>query len=217
MYTPKPFAEDRPEVLQHLIRSSPFGTLVTITSDGLQASHIPFVLKPAPPPYGALQGHVARANSQWRTSSPDAEALVIFLGPESYITPSWYPTKQETGKVVPTWNYVVVHAYGKLRVIEDEAWLKRHVEELTDQLEHMREAPWRVSDVPRDFTSTLLRAIVGLEIEMSRLVGKWKLGQNRSIEDQLGVLKGLRAEDTPSASSMVQAMTSRDPTLGVKE
>lgn len=210
MYLPKPFAEERPEVLHDFIRTSPFGTLVTMTADGLEASHIPFVLKTEPRPLGTLQGHVARGNGQWRDSSLDTEALVIFMGPESYITPSWYPTKQQTGKVVPTWNYVVVHAYGQLRVIEDEAWLERHVEELTVQQEHRREEPWHVSDAPREFTSKLLRAIVGVEIEVSRLLGKWKLGQNRSAEDQAGVLEGLSAESHPAASSMVRYLKNRD-------
>lgn len=210
MYIPKHFSEDRLEALQTLIRKSPFGTLVTTTTDGLEASHIPFVLKPDPLSLGTLQGHVARGNSQWRNSSLDMEALVIFLGPESYITPSWYPTKQETGKVVPTWNYVVVHAYGQLQVIEDKEWLQRHVEELTFQQEHGREEPWRVSDAPHEYTSKLLRAIVGVEIQLSRLLGKWKLSQNRSAEDQAGVLEGLNAEASPSALAMVRCMESRD-------
>ncbi|BAS26860.1 FMN-binding negative transcriptional regulator [Limnochorda pilosa] len=204
MYVPKRFAETRLEALQELIGSCPFGTLITMTTQGLEANHIPFVLKADPGPYGALQGHVAQANSQWKDFDPDVEALVVFQGPQAYISPSWYPTIQETGKVVPTWNYMVVHAYGKLRVIQDQDWLQRHVEELTDQQERRREEPWHVSDAPPEFTTKLMHAIVGVEIHVSRLVGKWKLGQNRSIEDQMGLMKGLSMEDDADALSMAR-------------
>lgn len=205
VYVPKHFQEERPEVLLGFLRSCPFGTLVTKTKDsGLEANSIPFVLKNDPPPQGTLQGHVARANAQWKSFDPDLEALVIFQGPQSYISPSWYPTKQETGKVVPTWNYVTVHAYGKLRIIEDPDWLAKHVDELTRQHEDGREEPWSVADAPFDFTEKLLHAIVGVEIRIARLVGKWKLGQNRSLDDQMGMLKGLENERDASALSMAR-------------
>lgn len=206
MYLPKHFAEKRPEVLHGFIRSSPFGTLITMTAHGLEASHIPFVFKPDPAPFGTLQGHLARANSQWKVSTPDVEALVIFNGPDAYITPSWYPTKRDTGKAVPTWNYVVVHAYGKLQVIEDEDWLKTHVEELTNQHEQGRDEPWKVSDAPADYTARLLKGFVGVQIELTRLEGKWKLGQNRSEADRQGVFEGLKAESDVTSRSMVEYM-----------
>lgn len=202
MYVPKHFAESRPEVLHGFIRSRPFGTLITMTARGLEASHIPFVLKSNPAPFGTLQGHLARANSQWEDFTPNVEALVIFNGPDAYITPSWYPTKHETGKAVPTWNYIVAHAYGKLQVIEDEGWLQTHVEELTNQHEQNRAVPWKVSDAPVDYTAKLLKGIVGVEIELSRLEGKWKLGQNRPEADQLGIIEGLKAERDLSSRSM---------------
>lgn len=204
MYVPKHFAEDRLEVLHDLIRSRAFGTLVTLTPDGLGASHVPFVLKADPAPLGTLQGHLARANAQWKRSSPDVEALVIFHGPDAYITPSWYPTKRETGKVVPTWNYIVVHAHGKLEVIEDEDWLQSHVEELTNQCERGRPEPWKVSDAPAGFASKLLKGIVGVQIELSRLEGKWKLGQNRPQADQQGVFEGLKAEWDAASRAMAE-------------
>jgi len=206
MYVPKHFAETRPEIMHKLIRSYPFGTLITMTSHGLEASHIPFVFKPDPAPFGTLQGHLARANSQWKVSTPDVEALVIFNGPDAYITPSWYPTKRDTGKAVPTWNYVVVHAYGKLQVIEDEDWLKTHVEELTNQHEQGRDEPWKVSDAPADYTARLLKGFVGVQIELTRLEGKWKLGQNRSEADRQGVFEGLKAESDVTSRSMVEYM-----------
>lgn len=206
MYLPKYFEETRTEVLHELIRTCAFGTLITMTSAGLEASHIPFVLDTDPLPFGTLRAHIARANSQWQTFSPDVEALVIFYGPNSYISPSWYPTKQETGKVVPTWNYVVVHAYGRLRIEQDPAWLRTHVEELTDQHELARDNPWHVSDAPSDFTQALLGAIVGVELHITRLIGKWKLGQNRPIADQEGILKGRRLHGNMPEPSLAKYM-----------
>lgn len=209
MYVPKHFKEERPEVMHQLMRSYPFGTLVTMNFDGPEASHLPFVLDIAPPPYGTLRGHIARANPQWSNLSPDVEALVIFQGPQAYISPSWYATKQETGKVVPTWNYAVVHAYGKLRIMHDQRWLLDHVEQLTNQQESGRKKSWKVSDAPVDFTNKLLHAIVGIELEVSRLIGKWKLGQNRPLADQTGVMKGLSADGDAFALSMLRLLSKR--------
>jgi Transcriptional regulator len=206
VYLPKHFAETRLDVLHGFIRSRAFGTLVTMTTRGIEANHIPFVLKSDPAPFGTLEGHLARANSQWRDSIPHVEALVIFEGPDAYIAPSWYPTKRETGKAVPTWNYIVVHARGKLRVIEDESWLRSHVEELTHQHERGRGEPWAVSDAPPGYIEQLLRGTVGIQIELTRLEGKWKLGQNRSEADRRGVLEGLRAEPGLSSQWMAECM-----------
>ena len=203
MYVPKHFAETRPESLAELLRTVAFGTLVTVTPAGLEANPLPFVYKPDPPPWGVLQAHLARANTQWQTFDPSVEALFIVQGPDAYITPSWYPSKRETGKAVPTWNYVVVHAYGQLRVTEDPEWLRRHVEELTDQQERARPEPWRVTDAPAEYTAAMLKAIVGVELRITRLIGKWKLGQNRSLADRQGMAAGLASEGDEGSRALL--------------
>jgi len=176
---------------------------VTLGEEGLVANHIPFILDAGAGALGTLRGHVARANGQWRPAGTpasmenvrrDVEALVIFQGPQSYITPSWYPTKQETGKVVPTWNYAVVHAYGALRPIEDGEWLSNQIERLTVLQEGVRAEPWAVSDAPGDFIDAMMKAIVGIEIEITRMDGKWKVSQNRPVTDRQGVVEGLRTD-----------------------
>ena len=202
MYLPKSFEPPDVNTLQHFIRAHPFGALVTMTSSGLDANHIPFVFDQEPSPYGTLRGHVARANPIWRECQASPDALVMFQGPDSFISPSWYPTKQETGAVVPTWNYIVVHAHGTVRVVEDAAWLRAHVEALTDRLEASREAPWAVSDAPADYIQKMVGAIVGIEMPIARLTGKWKLSQNRSERDRAGVVNGLQSEGSDSASTM---------------
>src|SRR5437870_9970841 len=178
MYLPTHFEETRVQVLHALIGAHPLGALVAMTGAGLDANHIPFEIDPEPAPFGTLRGHVARANSIWRDSSPDVSALAIFHGPDAYISPSWYPAKQETGKVVPTWNYAVVHAHGPLRIIDDKAWLRDFVTKLTNRHEADRRDPWHVTDAPADYIDTMLEAIIGLEIPITRLVGKWKMSQN---------------------------------------
>jgi len=193
MYIPKQFAEPRVDVLHRLIRANPLATLVTLSSDGLEANHIPLHLSPDPGPLGTLRGHVARANPVWSDFASDVESLAIFHGRNAYITPSWYPTKQETGKVVPTWNYVVAHAYGKLRVIDDPVWLRSHLDALTAHNEASFASPWHIGDAPADYIDRLLGAIVGIEIVVARLVGKRKASQNQPAENQAGVLRGLRA------------------------
>ena len=201
MYLPKHFEETRVEVLHRLIRDEPLATLVTLGPDGLNANHLPLDLDPEPDPFGTIRGHVARGNRMWQDTSPDVEALAVFQGSQRYITPSWYPTKQETGKVTPTWNYVVVHAYGKPRFRDDPAWLRDHVERLTNRHESARALPWRVTDAPEDYVAALLRGIVGFEIRVTRLVGKWKVSQNRSRAERQGVGMGLReGDDTESAA-----------------
>jgi transcriptional regulator len=202
MYLPKSFEPPDVDALQQFVRTHPFGMLVTMTSSGLDGNHLPFLIDAAPAPYGTLHGHVARANSMWRECGAGAEALVIFQGPDSFISPSWYPTKRETATVVPTWNYVVVHAHGRVRAIEDAVWLRAHVEALTNRHEQERDAPWAVSDAPEDYIQTLVGAIVGLEITITRLTGKWKLSQNRSERDREGVINGLLDEGSESATTM---------------
>jgi transcriptional regulator len=202
MYLPKAFEPPDVDTMQQFVRVNPFGALVTMTSGGLEGNHIPFLIDAEPAPYGTLRGHVARANPIWRECEQSLEALVIFQGPDSFISPSWYPSKQETAAVVPTWNYVVVHAHGPVRVIQDADWLRAHVEALTNRHEQDRDPPWAVSDAPADFIQKLVRAIVGLEIPITRLTGKWKLGQNRSERDRAGVVDGLRREGRESAEAL---------------
>jgi transcriptional regulator len=202
MYIPKHFAEPRIDVLHQLIRDHPLSTLVTLASNGLNANHIPLHLSQEPSPFGTLRGHVARANPIWNDIATDVEALAIFRGPDAYITPSWYPTKAETGRVVPTWNYAVAHAYGPLRVVDDPAWVRAHLEALTTHNEGAFAEPWRVEDAPSDFIDRLIGAVVGIEIVITRLSGKWKTSQNQPAENQAGVIHGLRASGEAEATQM---------------
>lgn len=202
MYLPKHFAESRVDVLHQLILAHPLATLVTSGSGGLDANHIPLHLSPAPAPFGCLRGHVARANPLWRDSDNTVEALAIFQGPDAYVTPSWYATKAESGKAVPTWNYAVAHAYGHLRVVDDREWLRDHLAAMTAHHEARFDAPWRIEDAPADFLEHMLTAVVGIEIVISRLVGKWKTSQNQPARNQAGIVRGLRASGTASATAM---------------
>jgi transcriptional regulator len=189
-----------------LIREHPLGLLVTLGSEGLNGNHIPIEVDPDPAPFGTLRAHVARANPVWRDHATDVEALVVFQGPAGYVTPSWYPTKQESGKVVPTYNYAVVHAYGPMRIVEDAAWLRSLVGRLTDRFEATRDEPWRVTDAPADYIDAQLRAIVGIEIPITRLLGKWKMSQNRPEADRASVERALIASGDPDAAALVRAM-----------
>jgi len=202
MYIPKHFEETRAPLLHALVEAHPFCTLVTMGTGGLMASHIPMVLEHDGASSGVLQGHVSRANSQWKEFTPEVEALAIFVGPDHYITPTWYAEKAETGRVVPTWNYAVVHAYGRLRVVEDAAWLRRHVEALTKTHETGMARPWKVDDAPEDFVSAMVKGIVGLELAVTRMEGKWKASQNRSERDRRGVAEGLDELGTESSRAM---------------
>lgn len=202
MYLPQHFEETNVGVLHDLIRAHPLGSLVVMTSQGLDANHIPFLVQPEPLPFGSLRGHVARGNAVWRDAAAGAEALVIFQGAEAYISPSLYPSKQEHGKVVPTWNYAVVHAHGRIRAIDDPAWLRGHVDELVGRHEAGRPMPWKTSDAPSDFVDKLLHAIVGIEIRIDRLVGKWKVSQNRPPADREGVVEGLTQDGSAAAAAM---------------
>src|SRR5262245_26390554 len=203
MYNPAHFREARIPVLHELIRHHPLAALVTLGPEGLVANHIPMEIDPEPGPFGTLRGHVARANPVWREAGASAiEALAIFAGPQRYITPSWYPTKAESGRVVPTWNYAVVHVHGPLRAIDDAAWLRAFVTRLTDRHEAARAVPWRVTDAPDDFIERQLGAIVGIEIPVRRLEGKWKVSQNRDEGDRSGVVAGLREGDDAAARLM---------------
>ena len=202
MHIPKHFEETSIDVLHALIRARPLATLVTLSSGGLSANHIPLYLSAEPLPFGTLRGHVARANPVWTDYEQDVEALAVFHGPDAYITPSWYATKKETGKVVPTWNYAVVHAHGSLRVIDDPVWVRANIEALTNQHEEKFQKPWAVSDAPADFTERLIGSIVGIEIVITRLYGKWKVSQNQPPQNQAGVVQGLSVVGDGNASAM---------------
>jgi len=192
MYNPPHFQEQRTEVLHQLIREHSLAALVTLGPDGLIANHVPLILYPDSGPLGTLRGHLSSMNSQWRDSLPSVPALAIFQGPSAYITPSWYPSKDAGGKVVPTYNYMVVHAHGHLQTFEDPRLLERNVRALTDLHEARFASPWSVNDAPADFIQGQLKGIIGIEISISRLEGKWKVSQNRVAADRRGVRDGLR-------------------------
>ena len=200
MYLPKHFAETRVEVMHELMRARPLATLVTLGSEGLVANHIPLIVSADPPPFGTLRGHVARSNPIWRDYSAEVEALAVFHGPDAYVTPSWYPAKRETGQVVPTWNYATVHASGRLRIVHDADWLRTLLDELTNQQEREFAAPWKVADAPAEFIQKLLGAIVGIELVITKLTGKWKVSQNQNEANRAGVVDGLRARNQADAS-----------------
>ncbi|MCC7410080.1 MAG: FMN-binding negative transcriptional regulator [Gammaproteobacteria bacterium] len=202
MHIPTDFEESRLPVLRALIDAQPLGALVSSGPNGLEANHVPFLVDPDPVPFGTLYGHVARANPIGRPGAVSGEVLVIFQGPEHYVSPGWYPSKRETGRVVPTWNYAVVHARGVLRLIEDAGWLRHCVTRLTDRHESGRAQPWQVTDAPAEFVERMLAAIVGIEIAITALSGKWKMSQNRPRADRVGVAAGLRAEATARANAV---------------
>ena len=202
MYLPKHFAEPRVGVMHDLIRAQPFATLVTHSSGGVTANHIPLLISEDPQPLGTLQGHVARANPLWKDVSAGGEVLAVFHGPHRYISPSWYATKKETGKVVPTWNYVVVHAYGTLRTVEDRTWLRALVERLTLQNESGNPEAWKVSDAPDHYVTKMLDAIVGVEIAITRLEGKWKVSQNQPAANRASVVEALQRSRGPDDALM---------------
>jgi len=198
MYLPKVHEETRDPVLHALIRAHPLGCIVTQNPGGLAVNHIPFLMYPDIGSHGTLRGHVARANPMWQNDG--AETVVIFQGADAYISPNWYPGKHQTGKAVPTWNYAVVHAHGKLKSIEDPAWLMQLLTDLTNTHEQGQALPWKVDDAPADYIERLLEVIVGIEIPVSHLTGKWKTSQNRPEADRQGVVAGLSS--TPDGMAM---------------
>jgi transcriptional regulator len=206
MYTPKAFEVTDLAMLHAAMKQSGLATLVTISTNGLVATHLPLLLDETRGEYGTLTGHVSRANVQWKETDPDAEALIIFLGLDSYVTPTWYPAKQETGRVVPTWNYSAIHAYGRITFIEDPEWLRTIVTELTKKHEASFPAPWQVTDAPAVYIDSQLKAIVGFEFQIVRLEGKQKFNQNRSVEDRLGVIQGLRELEDERKTQVAELM-----------
>jgi transcriptional regulator len=206
MYQPPAFREDRIEVQHALMRAHPLGLLITAGPGGLIANPFPFLLDSKASEGGAaskegdaskqelgtLRLHIARANPQWRELEAVEECLVVFQGPQDYVTPSWYATKRETGKVVPTWNYATVHAWGRPQIMNDDAWLRRQIEGLTGSRESHRAEPWQVDDAPENFIAAQMRGIVGVQISILRIEGKWKMSQNRPEADRAGVVAGFR-------------------------
>jgi len=209
MYQPAHFREDRLDVQHRFIDNNPLGHLVSWGATGLIANPLPFFVVAAASPLGTLRAHLARANPQWQQLDSRQDALVIFQGVNCYITPSWYETKQETGKVVPTWNYVAVHVYGRPRVIEDPDWIAAQVTELTHRQEANRAEPWAVSDAPKSFINAQIKAIVGIEIAIDRIEGKWKVSQNRPERDQKRLIEELRSAGSDTSRRMAELVTSR--------
>jgi transcriptional regulator len=208
MYLPDHFrVEDIPE-MHALMRARPFAALVSTGPAGLYASHLPTVLK-GDGPYGVIECHLARANPHWKELAEGGEAMMIFQGAEGYITPNWYASKAQHGKVVPTWNYAVVHAYGRPEVMNAKDWLLRHVGELTAQQEKTEARPWALSDAPDHYIDVMLRGIVGFRFAVTRLEGKWKMSQNREMQDRLGVVEGLRGRATGDDLEIAEAVSSR--------
>jgi transcriptional regulator len=202
MYEP-PLHRQEDLAAQHkLIQSHPLGLLVSHGPGGLIANAMPFLIDSSASKLGTLRAHMARANGQWRDLDGESDVLVVFQGADHYITPSWYETKRETGKVVPTWNYVMVQVRGRPRVVDDAAWLHRQIGALTHMQEASRAAPWAVTDAPAPFVEAQVRAIVGLEIEIAQIKGKWKVSQNRSAADRAGVIAGLLDEGDRAALEM---------------
>jgi transcriptional regulator len=205
MYQPNNFAEDRLELQHGLMRAHPLATLIVSDADGVTADLIPFMLYAGEGPngLGLLRAHVARANPLWRKLEASPSCLVVFQGPEAYISPSWYETKRTTHKVVPTWNYTMAQARGKARVVDDAAWLRRQLDDLTRAQEGHLPDPWKPSDAPADFLAATMKGIIGIEIPIDSLVGKWKVSQNRGAEDQHGVVAGLQSQNQPAMADLV--------------
>ena len=212
MYEPPLHREEDLARLHALIRARPLGLLVSHGPQGLLANAIPFLVDPAASTFGTLSAHMARANPQWRDLEESPEALVVFQGADHYVSPSWYATKQETHKVVPTWNYVMVQARGPAKVIADDDWLSRQITALTKSQEASRDRPWAVADAPQDFIALQRKAIIGIEIEIADIRGKWKTSQNRSAADRAGVVAALEAlgDDDARAMAAIVRETGRD-------
>ncbi|WP_341365956.1 FMN-binding negative transcriptional regulator [Yoonia sp. BS5-3] len=203
------FSETRIDVMHALMVAHPFATLVSAATGGLSADHVPLVLHVGEGECGVLRGHLAANNALFRQTDGPIEVLSVFQGPQTYVTPSWYASKQEHGKVVPTWNYVVVHARGTLNFTQDTAWLMQHLSDLTAQHESHRAAPWAVTDAPDDFIARQLRHLVGFEISVTDLQGTWKVSQNKALQDWTGVRDGLSAAGDPEAEAISKLVEER--------
>ncbi len=211
-YLPAHFEETNPDRLHALVRAHPLGTWVVQRDGELLVNHIPFLLDADRGEHGTLIGHVARANPVWQALVGSLSSVVVFSGPQAYVSPNWYPSKREHGKAVPTWNYAVVHAHGVPQAFDDPARVLEVVTRLTQAHEASQAQPWQVGDAPADYLHSMLRAIVGIEIPVQRWVGKWKVSQNRSQSDRLGVVAGLAALGTPAADAMAALVPGAAPT-----
>lgn len=212
MYTPSHFDETRTTVLHGFMEQYPLAALIAVAANGIEANHVPLVIDPGTGGLGTLKGHIARANSMWQETHSGAEVLAIFQGPSHYISPTWYPSKIEDGRVVPTWNYVVVHARGRITWIHDESWLGSFLESLTDRHERRNATRWHLSDAPAEYMQRMLAAIVGFEIVITNITGKWKLSQNRSARDRAGVVTSLAALTDESSQLMAKLVDHAEPT-----
>jgi transcriptional regulator len=212
MYTRGAFKETRTEVLHELVRKFPLATLVIPNLGDVEINHLPMVLRHDTTTGGTLVGHVPKANAVWKLMNGETRAAAVFQGASAYITPSWYPSKHEHGRAVPTWNYVVVHVRGTPRVVDDPRWLLAHLEELTDTLESNQARPWKVSDAPQDFTDRMVSQLVGIEMPIDAIEGKWKTSQNRPHADQMGVVAGLKSRGDGGSLAMAELIAlSADP------
>ena len=211
MYLPAHFNETRPDVMHALMRARPLSTLVTQCESGLVANHVPVQTLDEPAPLGCIRGHVARANPLWKEYRAETQALAIFQGPQVYVSPSFYPSKAETGEVVPTWNYAVVHASGTLRFIQDTTWLREFVAGLTTTHEQQRAMPWKIDDAPAPYIDKMLSLIVGFEFSITGLSGKWKVGQNRTQADQQGVIRNLQSSDDANSHEIAALLAALNP------
>lgn len=209
MYLPPHFEESRPEAVAELVAEFPLGLLVTTAGQQLVADHIPLLFDPTSGESGTLRGHVARSNELWHRHNPDLDVLVVFQGPTAYITPNWYASKAETHRVVPTYNYLVAHAYGRLIVHVDEKWIRGIVGRLTKAFEATEPAPWKMADAPRKFIDDQLTRIVGVEIPVTRWIAKWKASQNRPIADLANVVSGLSDRGRPQDAAMARTIETR--------
>jgi len=211
MYIPRHFRQDDSAVLHDFIRSHPLATLIVHGGDGFDANHVPLLFDPKGGDHGVLRGHVARANPVWHAAVDGIPALAVFHGPQAYVSPGWYPSKRDDPKVVPTWNYAVVHAHGTLTTVDDPDWLYTLVTALTEAHEQPRPTPWQVTDAPPEFIERMVGAVVGIELTVERLEGKWKLSQNRSAIDRGGVVAGLRDQSGARNDALADFMGAENP------
>ena len=211
MYLPRAFAETDERTLHDFIRAHPLATFVSTDAGGLCANHFPMLIETGDDGKQVLRGHVARANPLWKSLGSGAQALAIFHDAGLYVTPSWYPSKQEHGRVVPTWNYVAVHVSGSARAVDDPQWLRSFLARLTDANESARASPWKITDAPEDHIERSLKAIVGVELVITQIAGKWKVSQNRTAKDAQGVVSGLRQQADPASLAMADWVDARRP------